>query len=314
MRGGASWDAEVRFPIVKTVRGAVVETLRALHADESSGLDLAGLHGPMQDLRDCLVGKPISYGITITFPTGPHLHLRNTDLKTILTSVRNNRDQLAESITNYQGLTGVTPSKPGLRVLAMLIKSNSDTTTEQAACLKSIFKEALAIDLKSPAELNWRKDACLSIANIRTRITISIEPISTLERTLMKALKTDIPDTERDNRYAYRIKLDPETFTESLPLRLIKQLPRQVVACSTFFAPMVAAQYALSSSVLRSVLSSISSNAATQETIIHYLQLPVLAAVGTATFLAYKAIGDQRMLAQKRALELEEQHSTSRKA
>ncbi len=284
---GSSNGASHGSPQNSQLRIEVHTTAAAQYASSP----FAGIRLPsLNHLHDLAFGQKIFHGMYITFGAGAsEIHIANTELEPILTSIRSYSHSISDAVERYQGITGVTPSKKGLRVFALVLGKVVDGDAPALQVIRELRKDALSIDLAAPSNPTWSRSLTLSINGSPIKATLSIEPLTSVVRTLVSAIKTEVPEEDRNNRYGYRLTMEPETFTESSVVRKLKSLCRQAVSLTALCSPIAAAEYAISTGMLRAIMPTISNQPVIQHGLIELAHLGVLACVGAATYFAVQA-------------------------
>lgn len=285
-------------------RDSANATLKCAHTashDQSSGAILSTLTAPLVRARDLIFGEKIAHGMFISFGTGSaQIHIKDTELRPILESIRTYSASITDCIEKYQGLSGVTPSKAGFRVFSLVLRKLMADDPKSSAQLKSVCHEALTIDLAAPADPRWRRDLPVPVSGVPTKISLSITPLSLFARAIVQAIKTDVPTEDQQNRYAYCLTMEPEKFSESTTLRQLKGLCRQAVTIAGLTSPMVLAEYAMSRGALFANIPILSSNPLIQRWVLELAHLSALAAVATTSYLAYQAYNSARLLRREK--------------
>jgi hypothetical protein len=280
-----------------TIASTALEWARAFHEDQNSGLATSELKAPVVRARDLIFGEKIAHGMCVSFGTGnAQIHIKDTELKPILESIRSHSTAISDCIERYQGLSGITPSKAGFRVFSLVLRKVMAADEVGSAQIKSVCQEALTINLASPADTTWKREWVLPINGVSTKLTISIIPLSTPTRAIVKSITTDVPAEDRDNRYAYRLTMEPEAFRESPALRRLKGICRQCVAVAGLASPMAAAEYAMSTGAVAAVMPQLSGESLIQRGALEVAHFSVLAAIGVVTYLAHQAYNSSRLL------------------
>jgi hypothetical protein len=283
-------------PPVATVTSSLVDALRALRRDETSGGDLKALTESLSRARDFALGEKIAHGMVVTFGTGTaQIHISNTEIKPILQSLREYGHKLSDCIERYQQLLGMTPSKAGFRVFSLVLKKviADDPLNRE---LKTVCNEALEIDLRSPENPQWKRQVVVPINGVDTKITLSLTPIPLLSKAVLRAMQTDVPLEDRHNRYGYQVKLEPEIANESVALRSFKARMRQALALTALTGPMIMTTFALSTVSSAELLPQLSAHPVIQELLGEATKFLMTASAGVASFAADRVIARRRLL------------------
>ena len=184
---------------------------------------------------DIALGKKIAHGMVLTFGSGKaEIHIRKTPIKPILESLKYYSREVADSIERYQMITGVTPSKPGLRVFSMVLKKLADEPEARQA-ISRITDEALAIELNKPEVRKWKTSLQASIDGLPVTISLSLEKRPILDRILSQVVGSDLAPKDRNNRFGYRVEITPATQGNRF-LALVANRARQLASISCLIA------------------------------------------------------------------------------
>jgi hypothetical protein len=254
--------------------------------EDARNSEIEALKFPLSRALELAFGENLIYGVIITFGNGrPEIHIRDTDVKPILASMRSRGHKILQSIKRYQEISGVTPSKTAFRVFALVLRKIIPADTSEYSEFKSLCEDALRIDLTTPANKSWNRELILTLHGTRVRVDLSIEPVSFFNRLLLRALPTDMPTHERDNMFTYRLKMSLEKPNEKIAFAEIKHIGRQVVAQIVKYYPVVVAEYFLSSFIIPLIPKSFSGQPAFVSSSLVAGHAATLAIIGVATLL-----------------------------
>lgn len=278
-------------------RGTHLPTNKPQHSQETGSHCLSNLKIPLRLAHNLMFGEKIAHGMLVSFGAGnAQIHIKDTELKPILESIRTYGDSITNCITKYQGISGTTPSKSGFRVFSLVLRKLIPADTVGYSHLKSVCEDALSIDLMSPQDPSWKREVILPINGAPTKITVSIAPQPLSTRAILKTVKTDVPAEYKNNRYAYRLTMEPAQFTEGSFIRKTKALFRQAMTAATLSGPIIMAGYILGQGALSTIIPRITSDPHIQKGLLGVSNLSILGAVGTATYLAYERYNTSRLL------------------
>ena len=258
-----------------------------------------GILTALQRANDLVFGERLAHGIVVTFGTGvPSIHIRDTALRPILESLKASAHKIPECLERYQLLSGMTPSKAGLRVMALVLKRLAAEDATARGRLQEVCDEALAINLSQSLSDKWKREITLPINGVVARISISIVPLSGLYRWGAQSLAPDIPKSERKNRCGYKLEIRPEKPLVNPLLHAAMLKLRQGVAVAGMVAPMAASVWAMSTVPLSQLLPQISSSQAMQRGFVGACECLIIAATAVVSYAAHQHLVNRRVLGQ----------------
>ncbi len=258
-----------------------------------------GILTALQHANDLVFGERLAHGIVVTFGTGvPSIHIRDTALRPILESLKASAHKIPECLERYQLLSGMTPSKAGLRVMALVLKRLATEDATARARLQEVCDEALAINLSQSLSDTWKREITLPINGVVARLSISVVPLSGLYRLGAQSLAPDIPKSERKNRCGYKLEIRPEKPLENPMLYAIAMRLRQGFALGVMVAPMVASVWAMTAMPFSQLLPQISSSPELQRGFVGACGFLVIAATSAFSCCAHQYLLNRKILQQ----------------
>ena len=262
----------------------------------SSGGVFSALKAPSSTLGNIFLGEKLADGIVARFSVGgPNIHVLNTDVRATLQSLKDHASKLPTCIEKYRILEGFTPSKEAFKVCELILRKQMGGDREAIAELKKISDEATQIDLKRPQEASWKREMSCSIGGVATRVTISLSPVSRLDRFVTSLISTDLSKESRTNRFGYQVTLRPDAEVSRLSLAPVRRLFRQVAEMSVMIAPMMVTMSAISQSTLVETASKLTQNAVAQGLLVDVMRLSSYAVTGAITFLVMQRFQRARL-------------------
>jgi hypothetical protein len=238
-------------------------------------------------VHDIVVGRKIAHGMIVRFGSGTaSLHMRNTEVKRILESVRASGAEIAECIEKYQLVQGISPSRNAFRVMALVLQKLSPRDSDSRRELKALCDEALAIDLSAPQQKGWRREIGLQLSGVDTRLTVSLVPLSSMYRLGARAFAVDLPLEDRSHRFGYRLEMRPQQPSKNTVWSAIGGRVRQAMALAGACAPMAATMVAMTYAPLADVIPRVSANPSVQGAVGGIAEFLVVVGVGVASYFS----------------------------
>lgn len=291
---GAS-DPAAAAPL-ETLGSTLRATARALMADESSGFNAREAERSAGEILNAALGEKMLHGVVITSSSGaPEMHVLNTELRPILRSLDRDGGRLVECIQKYQGLSGTTPSRAALRLFGIMLKKRAADPDTRAA-VHAICEEAHSINLISPVDKSWKREMSMQLNGVPIKVALSLVPLSAVTRGIIRHMDTDVPQEDRQNRYAYRLTLEPEVLTESPGLKGMKRFARQGIAAVSVMGPIAIAYPVIVASGVSEMIPTVSSSPLMQSIVGECARLTLLAGLGAVMFKAVRSLVERRVL------------------
>jgi len=165
--------------------------------------------GIVKSNSELLLGRKLLNGVVLTFASGrPEIHVNPVPINEMLQSLATNPDEICKALKQFGSLHGTTPSYKAFRAMSIVLRRSGELTSSDQKSWKDLQTEALAIDLKNPGENRaWKSQINITLQGIPTTVSVTIKPFSQIAQLTGAVLGGDIPHEDRNNRYAFEIKL-----------------------------------------------------------------------------------------------------------
>jgi hypothetical protein len=278
--------------LIDVLKRSMVE----LHNDEVTKSDpLAALSmGPRA--MEIVLGERPGGGVKVThFTTTPQIHLKDIPLAFTLKNLAQFEENLGRTISEYQMVSGITPSRTALSVLSVVLRKMNRSDREVCTEISSLCAEARAIDLTAPTAPEWSRSTPLKVAGFDVVLDVSLVKLSHAFRGLVGALKVDVPPEDRENKIGYSITLRLAAPTETEGLRVVKSFGRQVIAIPGLLAPLIGTEVALNVFAIPSAIASFFSNNSLLNSVVNNgVHMGCLVASGCIAFGIYMRLSALR--------------------